>query len=77
MELRETGTMMVKLQKSTFVVDGVEILGIVSFSTSEKFKIEINGEKLSVKSDRGNVIVNGEEVGVSESISGDAASAAV
>ena len=53
MELRETGTMMVELQKSTLVVDGVEILGIVSFSTSEKFKIEINREKLSVKSNGG------------------------
>ena len=67
--------MMVRLQNSTLVVDGVEILGIVSFPTSDKCKIEINREKLCVKSNGGTLIVNGEEAGVSEIISGDAASA--
>ena len=43
----------------------------------EGSEIEINGEILSVTFDKDNVIVNGEQVGVSESTSGDAASAVV
>ena len=53
---------MVESQKSALVIDGGEIVGIVSFANAEGSKIYINGEKVYVIFDGENVIVNGEPV---------------
>ena len=77
MNLKETGIMMVELQKNLLVSGGGEIVGILSFATLDGSRIEINGEKLSVKFNGEHLIGNGEEIEMSDTTSGDAASAVV
>ena len=75
--MEETGIMMVELQKNLLVSGGGEFVGILFFVTVDGSRIEINGEKLSVKYNGEHLIGNGEEIEMNDTTIGDAVSAVV